>query len=92
MTTMAISQGDIWTRVFRPDVADMSVDAARSILKLDFSPEDRRRMDVLAEKARLGELSEAETEELRNYEHVDTLLSIMQSKARRCMKDTGNGQ
>lgn len=68
----------------------MSDDAARSILKLDFSSDDHRRMNALAEKARQGTLSPVEQEELRNYEHVDTLLSIMQSKARRILGDNGD--
>jgi hypothetical protein len=93
MTLTATHQADILARVFRPEEADMSEDAARSLLKLTFSAEDRERMDALAAKAREGSLSDEEVLELENYERVNNLLGIMKSKARRCLKQPPpNGQ
>lgn len=65
----------------------ISPDAARSILTLEFKQADRDRVDLLAAKARTGALSKVEDEELENYIRVGDLLAIMQSKARRTLKD-----
>jgi hypothetical protein len=42
-------------------------------------------VDELSAKARAGSLTEAETQELDNYLHIDFLLSTMQAKARRLL-------
>jgi len=55
---------------------------ARYLLSLDFEPEDVDRMNLLAERAREGELSAEEEAELDSYLHVGNLLTIMQSKSR----------
>ena len=64
----------------------MSHAAAKAILALDFNAADRERMNVLAEKARQGELTRAEDDELEKYVRVGHLLSIMQSKTRQFLK------
>lgn len=79
------SQGDILTRVFQAQRADLSPDAAQFILSVTFSDEDRRRMDELAEMARRGTLSAEEQKALDNFEHVNNLLGILKSKARRSL-------
>ena len=50
----------ILSRLIRPERADLSPEAARSILKLEFDDEDRARMHALAAKAQRGELTDAE--------------------------------
>lgn len=69
-------------------MADLSPDAARSLLRLQFSDEDKGRMDELADKARQGALSIAEQAEIENYERVNNLLGILKSKARRSLKES----
>jgi hypothetical protein len=64
----------------------MSRDVAEYLLSIDFDPSDRDRMNVLAERAREGNLTPEEAAELDSYLHVGSLLSILQSKARRLLK------
>ena len=44
----------IWGRVVNPEQANLSPEAARAILKLDFDADDHRRMDELSAQARQG--------------------------------------
>jgi len=80
---------DILSRAIRPQDGDMSVDAARSILKFQLSSNDRDRVDELAAKARDGSLTDEERAELDDYERITALLELMQSKARRSLKEVG---
>jgi hypothetical protein len=81
------SEAAIFSRVLEPEKPMLSHDAARSILALDFTTADRERMNTLAAKARAGELTDDENEELDNYVRVGDLLAIMQSKARRSLRN-----
>jgi hypothetical protein len=65
----------------------MSPEAARAIVQLEFSAEDKDRMHVLAAKAREGTLTPAEQEEIRTYERIGNLLGFMHSKARLYLKE-----
>jgi len=80
------TEAEIFGRIFEPEKPNLSAAAARSILRLDFRPDDRRRMNALAEKARKGALSSDEDQELNDYIRVGQLLAIMQSKARQSLK------
>ena len=46
----------IWGRVVKPDRGTLSPEAARAILKMDFDPEDRERINLLSAKAQKGSL------------------------------------
>jgi hypothetical protein len=46
-------------------------------------------VNLLAAKARQGTLCAEERAELSEYEHVTALLELMQSKARRSLKNAG---
>jgi hypothetical protein len=81
------SEAAIFRRVLEPEKPMLSPDAAHSILALDFTAEDRERMNALAAKAREGTLTSDEDEELENYLRVGDLLAIMQSKARRSLQN-----
>jgi hypothetical protein len=85
LTTPA-SEGAIWGRLLQPESKSLSLQAARSLLRLDFAPEDKDRMRELAAKARDGSLTPAEQEDIRNYEQVGNLLALMKSKARQRLK------
>ncbi|MBV8902511.1 MAG: hypothetical protein JOZ22_02650 [Acidobacteriia bacterium] len=65
---------------------NLSRDVAEFLLSIDFEPSDVERMDFLSERARSGSLTEEETVELDSYLHVGSLLSILQSRARRFLK------
>src|SRR5262249_6437576 len=80
------TQGAIWSRLLQPASKLLSLQAARSILRIEFAQEDKDRMHKLAAKAREGTLTPAEQEEIRNYERVGNLLALMKSKARQRLK------
>jgi hypothetical protein len=90
------TEGAIWSRLLQPAGETLSPEAARSILSLDFTPEDKDRMHDLAAKARAASLTAAEQEDIRNYERVGNLLALMKSKARQRLKrgsqSNGSGQ
>ena len=80
------TEAEIFSRIFEPDVPNLSPEAAQSIVQLDFKPEDRARMNVLSAKARAGKLSRREDRELEDFIQVGHILAIMQSKARRSLR------
>jgi hypothetical protein len=82
----------ILARVIGPERNDLSTSAAKAILKIDFEDEDRKRMRELSAKARDGRLSQAEQEEIDDYERVGHLLGLLHSKARRALKKPINGR
>jgi hypothetical protein len=59
---------------------------ARALLKLRFSAEDIERMQRLTRRAQSGKLTTAERSEAENYDHLSTLLAIMQSLARQTLQ------
>ena len=91
--TPSTTEGAIWSRLLQAGSKTLSLEAARSLLRLEFAPEDKDRMHELAAKARDGSLTAAEQEQIRNYERVGNLLALMKSKARQRLKkaSTSNG-
>jgi hypothetical protein len=87
MAIDATSETAIFERIVLPREPLLSPDAARSILALDFDPEDRKRLEELAEKARQGTLSHEESQEIDHYERVGHYLSILHAKARSSLGD-----
>lgn len=79
----------ILSRIIHPERDDLSPEAARSILKLEFDEHDRVRMHELATRAQSGELTEVELAELESYRRVGRLLDLMRSKARRSLERAG---
>jgi hypothetical protein len=69
-------------QVVMPDHPSLSPESARAILALRFDPPAVSRMNELAEKNRLGTLTEAERQEMENYLRVGNFLNLMQAKAR----------
>jgi hypothetical protein len=82
MTLNATSETAIFERIVLPSQPIFKEEAARSILAMQFGPEDRDRMQLLADKAKQGALSQEEKQEVENYERVGHYLAILQSKAR----------
>ena len=58
---------------------------ARYLLELEFSERDQARMHELASRNQNDALSPTEKEELHAFAKVGTMLSILQSKARRSL-------
>jgi hypothetical protein len=79
---MPSTEGAIWARIVEPENGDLTSEAAKILLQLDFKPADRSRMDELAEKARAGTLTPQEREVANTYNRVAHLLALFQSKAR----------
>ncbi len=76
----------IWGRIVKPDQANFTPELARAILKLDFDPEDHRRVDELSAKAQKGTLTPEERAELEEYIRVGCELAVLRSKARLSLK------
>jgi hypothetical protein len=84
------SFAEVWERTVQPDQADMPPDAARYFLKLQFTDEDRERMNALAAKARAGALAHEEEAELGNYMHLGWFLDLVKSKARLSLRSANS--
>jgi hypothetical protein len=69
--------------------ADLSPEAARSILQLKFQSRDQKRVDFLSSKAQEGALTSNERNELEEYIRVADMLAMFQSKARLSLKKVG---
>ena len=82
------SEVSILNRILRPDAPTFSREAAQDILTLDFDQADKDRMRELSAKSRAGTLTAKEEAEAGKYELVGHLLNIMQSKARRSLKNS----
>lgn len=89
-TIVASDTGEaaILARLFDDDRRQLTPEAARYFLSLEFSPSDRDQMESLARKARQGILTADEQAELEHYCHVGDLLALMQSKARLVIKQS----
>lgn len=83
------TEAAILGRLIEPEKDDLSPEAARSILGLDFPSGDKARMDELVAKAQDGSISADESIELDNYVKVGHLLALLQSKARSSLARAG---
>ncbi len=85
MAVTETSEMAILRRIVDPEQPFLSPEAARAIMRLDFSASDRARMNALAAKNRAGKLTAGDEQELNNYIRVGQTLGILQSKARRSL-------
>jgi hypothetical protein len=69
---------------------DLTEDVAAYLLSINFEAHDVERMNFLAERASAGILTIDEEKELDSYLHVGSLLSIMQSRARRRLQSNSS--
>jgi hypothetical protein len=76
----------ILARVFDDERGLLPRELARSIVDGNFSERDKARMHDLAVRNQADALSHTEKEELIAFAKAGTLLSILQSKARRTLK------
>ena len=86
MISVPTSEADILDRLILPSQGDLAPEAARSLLTIQFGPDDRQRMQELARRAKEGDLSPEELSQAEAYERVGNLLGLLQSKARLSLK------
>jgi hypothetical protein len=82
------TEAAILARVIEADQSEMTPDVARYLLSMRLPRADGARVDELSAKARAGTLTDPETAELDSYLHIGSLLAVMQSRARRLLKNT----
>lgn len=80
--TAPTSDTQLWNRLIDPDRADLTPEAARYFLTLEYSDADRQRMHDLAVRNQDGELSVDEEAALASYRRVGMQLDILRAKAR----------
>jgi hypothetical protein len=81
------TEAAILARLVQRGEAELSRGAAEYFLSIRFDDDEIARMNELSELARQGTLGPGEQHELDSYIHVSNLLGIMQSKARRALRD-----
>jgi len=82
------TEAAILARVIESDTGAITPDVARYLLSMQLPRADEERVNELSAKARAGSLSEGEAHELDGYLHVGRLLAVMQSRARRLLKNS----
>jgi len=70
----------------------LTPDAARYLLSMRLPSGDEDRVNELSAKARVGSLTEADSQELDSYLHIGSLLAVIQSKARRRLQHDPSSQ
>ncbi len=86
MDSRSAAHADFLQRVFDIAGKGMQPPLAESILGLDFSDSDSRRIAELNEKANEGTLNEDEQAELEAFISIGDLLALWQLKARRVLQ------
>ena len=82
------TEAAILARVIESDPSAITPDVARYLLSMQLPPADEERVNELSAKARAGSLGESEAQELDSYLHIGRLLAVMQSRARRLLKNS----
>lgn len=76
---------DIFEQLIRPEDGDFSAELAQYVLGLAFTSEQVERYHDLAARNGEGPLSDKDRAELDAFVQANTILTIMQSKARRSL-------
>jgi len=82
---MSVTEAAILERIIEPREGELSPEAARFLLSLDFRAGDRRRVDELTSKAQAGTLTVEEQADLEHYRRVARFLDRMRSKAQQML-------
>jgi hypothetical protein len=81
------TEAEIWSRAIRPEIGDLSTEAAREWLRLRLSEADAERVRELSSKANAGTLTADEDRELEQYLNVGRTLEFLKAKARLSLRD-----
>jgi hypothetical protein len=84
------TEAAILARIIEVEENEITPDVARYLLSMQLPEADRDRVDHLSAKARSGALTSAEEAELDSYLHIGSLLGVIQSRARRFLRNSGN--
>lgn len=68
----------------------LNIDAARSLVALQVDERTQARVDELAEKCNEGQLTPEERSEYEAYVQANTLIGILQAKARQILAQAGS--
>jgi hypothetical protein len=80
------SEAAILARVIQAHTPTLPPEAARALIELRFTEEDRQRMHDLVVKNQQGMLSPEEEQELDSYVRVGRFLDLISAKARKSLK------
>ena len=80
--TPASSEAAILSRVIHRSKLTLSPEAARALLDLGFSEDDRKKMHDLAVKNQQGKLPQQEERELESYIRIGRFLDLLSAKLR----------
>jgi hypothetical protein len=85
LTQATNNEAAILARVIQANQDDLAPAAAKALLKLAFTQQDRERMHELAVKNQDDALTEAERRELDSCRRVGRLLDLLAAHARSCL-------
>lgn len=77
-----VTELDILNHVVAPGQPGLSPEAAKSLLIMTFDQEAKERIGELLTRNQVGNLPEAELDELHRYLRVGQLLDLLHAKAR----------
>ncbi len=86
LTQARESETTILARVFSDKLGQLPPEMARYILDLEFNDRDQARMHELIVRNQEDAITPAEKEELLAFLNASSMLSILQSRARRTLK------
>jgi hypothetical protein len=80
------SEAAILSRVIQECKLRLSPEAARVLLDLAFTKEDRKKMHVLAVKNQKGRITQEEERELDSYIRIGRFLDLLSANAAKALK------
>lgn len=80
------NEAAILSRVISGSKLPLSPEAARVLLDLGFTKQDRKKMHELAVKNQQGKMSPAEERELDSYVRIGRFLDLLSAKAAKSLK------
>lgn len=83
---VADTRVSVWDRLLATDNHPLTREAADYIVRIRFSEADDRRLEELAERCRLGQLTPAEQAEYDEYVRAGLVLATWQSRARMALR------
>jgi hypothetical protein len=84
--TPTSGEAAILSRVIQGSKLTLTPEAARALLELGFTEEDRQKMHDLAVKNQQGKLSAEEERELDSYVRIGRFLDLLSAKAAKSLK------
>ena len=87
MSRNAESAAEVWGRTIRPEIGDLTIEAAQDLLRLRFAEVDAERVQLLSRKANAGQLTSAEEDELDHYLSIGRALEFLKAKARQSLRE-----